>query len=63
MAVDASHLGVDDLVIPSAQPVLSLNVKGEYGHLSLAGNLSATNAAQFLGAVAEYLEMPVSLVI
>jgi hypothetical protein len=63
MVLDASHLGVDDLVIPSSQPVLSLNVKGDHGHLSLAGHLDATKAAQFLGQVADFLEMPVSLVI
>ncbi len=63
MVLDASHLGADDLVLPAGQPLLTLNVKGEYGHLSLAGDLPATRAAEFLGKVAEALEVPVSLVI
>jgi hypothetical protein len=63
LVVDASHLGADDLVLPGDAPVLSLNVKGDHGHLSLAGNVSASKAAEFLGRVSESLEMPVSLVI
>ncbi len=63
VVVDSSHLGVDDLVLPGAQPVLTLNVNGEYGHLSLAGDLPASKAAEFLVRVAAALEVPVSLVI
>lgn len=63
VVLDASHLGVDDLVLPGAQPVLSMNVNGDHGYLSLAGNLPADKAAAFLGRVAGALEVPVSLVI
>ena len=63
LILDASSLGADDLVLPVSQPVLTLNVKGEYGHLALAGDLPASKAADFLGKVAQALEIPVSLVI
>ena len=63
LILDASNLGADDLVLPVDQPVLTLNVKGEYGHLTLAGNLPMSKAADFLGKVASALEIPVSLVI
>ena len=63
LILDASDLGVDDLVLPVSQPVLTLNVKGDYGHLALAGDLPMGKAADFLGKVALALEIPVSLVI
>ena len=63
LILDASSLGVDDLVLPVSQPVLTLNVKGEYGHLALAGDLPMSKAADFLAHVAQALEIPVSLVI
>ena len=63
LILDASSLGADDLVLPVDQPVLTLNVKGEYGHLTLAGDLPMSKAADFLGKVAQALEIPVSLVI
>ena len=63
LILDASSLGADDLVLPSPQPVLTLNVKGEYGHLALSGDLPMSKAAEFLGKVAQALETPVSLVI
>ena len=63
LILDASSLGADDLVLPVSQPVLTLNVKGEYGHLALAGDLPMSKAADFLSHVAQALEIPVSLVI
>ena len=63
LILDASSLGADDLVLPVEQPVLTLNVKGEYGHLALAGNLPMSKAADFLAHIAQALEIPVSLVI
>ena len=63
LILDASSLGADDLVLPSPQPVLTLNVKGEYGHLALSGDLPMSKAAEFLVKVAQALETPVSLVI
>ena len=63
LILDASSLGADDLVLPSPQPVLTLNVKGDYGHLALSGDLPMSKAAEFLGKVAQALETPVSLVI
>ena len=63
LILDASSLGADDLVLPVSQPVLTLNVKGESGHLALAGDLPASKAADFLAHVAQALEIPVSLVI
>ncbi len=63
LILDASSLGADDLVLPGAEPVLTLNVKGEYGHLALSGDLPMGKASEFLGKVALALETPVSLVI
>ncbi len=63
LILDASSLGADDLVLPGAEPVLTLNVKGEYGHLALSGDVPMGKAADFLGKVALALETPVSLVI
>jgi hypothetical protein len=63
LILDASSLGVDDLVLPVDLPVLTLNVKGEYGHLALAGDLAMGKAAEFLAHVVQALEIPVGLVI
>ena len=63
LVLDASSLGVDDLVLPVEQPVLTLNIKGEYGYLALAGDVPMGKAADFLAQIAQALEIPVSLVI
>jgi hypothetical protein len=60
LVVDASHLGVDDLVLPSAAGVLAL---GRDGKLTLSGNLPPLQSTEFLHKVVELLEHPVGLVI
>jgi hypothetical protein len=60
LVVDASHLGVDDLVLPSATGVLAL---GREGKLTLSGNLPPLQSTEFLQKVVELLEHPVGLVI
>jgi resuscitation-promoting factor RpfA len=60
LVVDASHLGVDDLVLPSAAGVLAL---GREGKLTLSGKLPPLQSTEFLQKVVELLEHPVGLVI
>ena len=60
LVVDASSLGADDLVLPSAVGVLAL---GRNGKLTLSGNLSPLQSTEFLSKIAELLENPVGLVI
>ncbi len=60
LVVDASQLGIDDLVLPSAAGVLAL---GRGGKLTLAGNLPPLQSAEFLQKLAELLENPVGLVV
>jgi hypothetical protein len=60
LVVDASHLGADDLVLPSASGVLAL---GRNGKLTLSGNLPPLQSTEFLSKVAELLENPVGLVV
>ena len=60
LVVDASSLGADDLVLPSASGVLAL---GRNGKLTLSGNLPPLQSTEFLSKVAELLENPVGLVV
>ncbi len=60
LVVDASSLGADDLVLPSAVGVLAL---GRNGKLTLSGNLPPLQSTEFLSKVAELLENPVGLVV
>ncbi len=60
LVVDASRLGVDDLVLPNALGVLAL---GRHGKLTLSGNLPPLQSTEFLHKVAELLENPVGLVV
>jgi hypothetical protein len=60
LVVDASSLGADDLILPSALGVLAL---GRNGKLTLSGNLPPLQSTEFLSKIAELLENPVGLVI
>ena len=60
LVVDASSLGADDLLLPSASGVLAL---GRNGKLTLSGNLPPLQSTEFLSKVAELLENPVGLVV
>ncbi len=60
LVVDASRLGVDDLVLPGKVGVLALGNKGK---LTLSGNLSPLKSTEFLQKIAELLENPVGLVV
>ncbi|MFN3266369.1 MAG: E3 binding domain-containing protein [Deinococcales bacterium] len=60
LVMDASSLGVDDLVLPSASGVLAL---GRGGKLTLSGNLPPLQSTEFLQKMVEQLEHPVGLVI
>jgi hypothetical protein len=60
LVVDASKLGVDDLVLPGEIGVLAL---GSHGKLTLSGNLPPLKSTEFLQRIAELLENPVGLVV
>lgn len=60
LVVDASSLGVDDLVLPHAAGVLAL---GRDGKLTLSGNLAPLQSTEFLNKIADLLENPAGLVV
>ncbi len=63
--LDASALGLDDLVLPGIDLLLSLGrFDGERGSLSLSGSgVSARQGAAFLQSMAESLENPIGLIL
>ena len=62
--LDASHLGVDDLVLPVNGALLALGrISNDIGTLTLSGDFSAKEGAEFLAHVAQALEAPVGLVL
>jgi hypothetical protein len=62
--LDASHLGVDDLVLPANGALLALGrISNDVGTLTLSGDFSAKAGAEFLAHVAQALEAPVGLVL
>jgi hypothetical protein len=62
--LDASSLGVDDLVLPANGALLALGqISNNMGTLTLSGDFPAKAGAEFLAHVAELLETPVGLVL
>jgi hypothetical protein len=62
--VDASNLGVDDLIVPTKGALLSLGrISNDLGTLTLSGDFPAKAGAEFLAQVAGALETPVGLVL
>jgi hypothetical protein len=62
--LDASSLGVDDLVLPANGALLALGqISNNVGTLTLSGDFPAKAGAEFLAQVAGLLETPVGLVL
>jgi e3 binding domain len=62
--LDASGLGVDDLVLPASGALLALGqISNNMGTLTLSGDFPAKAGAEFLAHVAQALETPVGLVL
>jgi hypothetical protein len=62
--LDASNLGVDDLVLPASGALLALGqISNNMGTLTLSGDFPAKAGAEFLAHVAGALETPVGLVL
>jgi hypothetical protein len=62
--LDASNLGVDDLVLPANGALLALGqIHNNTGTLTLSGDFPAKAGAEFLSHVAGALETPVGLVL
>jgi hypothetical protein len=62
--LDASSLGVDDLVLPGSGALLALGqISNNKGTLTLSGDFPAKAGAEFLAHVAGALETPVGLVL
>ena len=62
--LDASDLGVDDLVLPGNGALLALGrISNDLGTLTLSGDFPAKAGAEFLAQVAQALETPVGLVL
>jgi hypothetical protein len=62
--LDASGLGVDDLVLPAKGALLALGqINNGTGTLTLSGDFPAKAGAEFLAHVAQSLETPVGLVL
>ncbi len=62
--LDASELGVDDLILPTNGALLTLGrINDNMGMLTLSGEFSAKAGAEFLASVAQTLETPVGLVL
>ncbi len=62
--LDASSLGVDDLVLPASGALLALGqISNNVGTLTLSGDFPAKAGAEFLAQVAGALETPVGLVL
>jgi hypothetical protein len=62
--LDASSLGVDDLVLPASGALLALGqISSNTATLTLSGDFPAKAGAEFLAHVAQALETPVGLVL
>ncbi len=62
--LDASNLGVDDLVLPTSGALLALGqISNNMASLTLSGDFPAKAGAEFLAHVAGALETPVGLVL
>jgi hypothetical protein len=62
--LDASDLGVDDLVLPTGGALLALGqINNNLGTLTLSGDFPAKAGTEFLAHVAQSLETPVGLVL
>jgi e3 binding domain len=62
--LDASNLGIDDLVLPGNGALLALGqISNNIGTLTLSGDYPAKAGAEFLAHVAGSLETPVGLVL
>jgi hypothetical protein len=62
--LDASNLGVDDLVLPASGALLALGqISNNLATLTLSGDFPAKAGAEFLAHVAQALETPVGLVL
>ncbi len=62
--LDASSLGVDDLVLPASGALLALGqISNNMATLTLSGDFPAKAGAEFLAHVAQSLETPVGLVL
>lgn len=62
--LDASNLGVDDLVLPASGALLALGqISNNMASLTLSGDFPAKAGAEFLAHIAGALETPVGLVL